>query len=89
MRSGQLRQDLYYRLQANTIQLPALRQRRDDIPLLVEHFIDLFNQRHRRRIPVTGISEEALAAMGRYDWPGNVRELSNAIEAHSLSRTMP
>jgi len=80
MRSGQLRQDLYYRLQANTIQLPALRQRRNDIPLLVEHFIDLFNEKHRRRIPVSGISEEALAAMGRYDWPGNVRELSNAIE---------
>jgi two-component system response regulator AtoC len=80
VRSGQLRQDLYYRLQANVIEVPPLRERREDIALLVEHFIDLFNERLKRAVPIRGINPDALAAMRHYDWPGNVRELSNAIE---------
>jgi transcriptional regulator with PAS, ATPase and Fis domain len=79
--SGQLRKDLYYRLQAGVINIPPLRERLEDIPILVEHFIDLFNARHARPTPVTGIEEKALEAMRRYEWPGNVRELANAIES--------
>jgi transcriptional regulator with PAS, ATPase and Fis domain len=81
MRGGQLRKDLYYRLQAGVIDIAPLRERLEDVPLLVEHFIDLFNARHVRPTPVTGIEEEALEAMRRYEWPGNVRELANAIES--------
>ena len=80
VRSGQLRQDLYYRLQAGVISIPPLRDRPDDVPLLVQHFIDVFNSRRMRPVPVTGIEEDALQAMCRYQWPGNVRELANAIE---------
>ncbi len=80
VKSGQLRQDLYYRLQANVLYMPPLRARVEDIPLLVEHFIKLFNSRMRRLSPVTGIEDNALQAMLNYPWPGNVRELSNAIE---------
>lgn len=81
VRSGQLRQDLYYRLEAGELRLPPLREREEDIPLLVEHFIELFNEKTGRKPPVDGIEPEALEAMRRYQWPGNVRELSNAIEA--------
>jgi two-component system, NtrC family, response regulator AtoC len=80
LRSGQLRPDLYYRLQANILQVPPLRERLDDVPLLIEHFINVFNERLKRPIPITGIAEDALAVMRNYEWPGNVRELSNAIE---------
>jgi transcriptional regulator with PAS, ATPase and Fis domain len=80
VKRGLLREDLYYRLQAGVISVPPLRDRIEDIPLLVEHFIDVFNARQTRPAPVTGIEEEALAAMQRYNWPGNVRELANAIE---------
>jgi two-component system, NtrC family, response regulator AtoC len=78
--TGQLRSDLYYRLQANVLRVPPLRDRLDDVPLLIEHFINVFNERLKRAIPITGTSEDALAAMENYRWPGNVRELSNAIE---------
>ncbi len=80
VKNGQLREDLYYRLQAGVIYIPPLRERLEDVPLLVEHFIDLFNARQMRQEPVTGIEEAALEAMRRYSWPGNVRELANAIE---------
>jgi transcriptional regulator with PAS, ATPase and Fis domain len=75
---GHLRQDLYYRLQAVALTIPPLRDRREDIPLLVDHFIGLFDENFGRS--VDGISSGALAAFLGYDWPGNVRELSNAIE---------
>jgi transcriptional regulator with PAS, ATPase and Fis domain len=80
VRCGQLRQDLYYRIQAGVLHVPPLRERNEDIPLLVEHFIALFNEKLKPRIIVRGIEEKAMAAMRRYPWPGNVRELSNAIE---------
>ena len=81
VRAGNLRQDLYYRLQAGVLNVPPLRERSDDIPLLVEHFIEFFNEKLQPRIPVRGIEEDALVAMTKYSWPGNVRELSNAIES--------
>jgi two-component system response regulator AtoC len=80
VRSGQLRQDLYYRLQATEIELPPLRERREDIELLVEHFIGLLNATSLLESAIAGIEPAALEALRRYDWPGNVRELSNAIE---------
>ena len=81
VRLGVLREDLYYRVQASVLRIPPLNERHEDIPLLVEHFITLFNQKHMRRIPVAGIDDDALEAMRRYEWPGNVRELANAIES--------
>ncbi|HXH06336.1 MAG TPA: sigma-54 dependent transcriptional regulator [Vicinamibacterales bacterium] len=82
---GKFQEDLYYRLNVIPIALPPLRERREDIPLLVEHFIAKHAQRAGRRIE--GIEPEALAALQAYDWPGNVRELENTIErAVVLSR---
>jgi DNA-binding NtrC family response regulator len=78
--ASNLRQDLYYRLQAGVLGAPPLREHSDDIPLLVEHFIEYFNEKLQPRIPVRGIEENAIAALTKYSWPGNVRELSNAIE---------
>jgi DNA-binding NtrC family response regulator len=78
---GRLREDLYYRLQANVIEIPPLRERSEDIPLLTSHFIKIFNPQSGRLVPVTGIAQDAMAALLRYSWPGNVRELSNAIES--------
>ena len=75
-----LREDLYYRLQANVLQVPPLRERLEDVALLVDYFIALFNERLGRNLITTGIEERALRAMSRYEWPGNVRELANAIE---------
>ncbi|MBI4528285.1 MAG: sigma-54-dependent Fis family transcriptional regulator [Deltaproteobacteria bacterium] len=75
---GRFRQDLFYRLNVIHITLPPLRERIEDIPLLAEHFIQKFSQAARRK--VTGITEEALAALIRYRWPGNVRELEHTIE---------
>jgi len=80
VRRGQLRPDLYYRLQASVLNVPPLRERAEDIPALVEHFIAFMNEKLRPQIPVHGIEQQALDAMLRYSWPGNVRELSNAIE---------
>ncbi|HVA39434.1 MAG TPA: sigma 54-interacting transcriptional regulator [Candidatus Binataceae bacterium] len=81
VRQGVLREDLYYRLQVNLIEVPPLRERLADVPLLADHFIALFNRRMMRTASVTGVEPQALDAMERYDWPGNVRELSNAIES--------
>ncbi|HZT36689.1 MAG TPA: sigma-54 dependent transcriptional regulator [Bryobacteraceae bacterium] len=81
VRLGLLRQDLYYRLQAAVIEIPPLRERREDIPLLVSHFIKAFGAQTARSVPITGVAQEAMAVMLRYQWPGNVRELANAIES--------
>jgi len=78
VQSGQFRQDLYFRIKVVTIQLPALRERTDDIPLLTEKFIAEFNQRHQK--DVDGITHEAMNMLVRFSWPGNVRELRNVIE---------
>lgn len=78
MRKGEFRQDLYYRLNVIPIFVPPLRERRDDIPLLVDYFIDRFSTLFNKTI--RGISEEALQALINYDWPGNIRELENVIE---------
>jgi len=75
---GTFREDLYYRLNVVPITLPPLRQRRDDVPLLVEHFIAKYNREFNRR--VKGFSAGATAALYQYEWPGNVRELENVIE---------
>ena len=75
---GTFREDLYYRLNVVPITLPPLRQRREDIPLLVEHFIGKYNREFARK--VKGFSAGATAALYHYDWPGNVRELENVIE---------
>jgi two-component system response regulator AtoC len=75
---GRLRQDLYYRLQAALIAVPPLRERSEDIQLLVDHFICMFNQNLGRTI--AGIEQKALDALLEYEWPGNVRELSNVVE---------
>jgi len=80
VRSGHLRQDLYYRLQASVLMVPPLRDRIDDVPLLAQHFTRIFNERIPQREPVTHIEGAAMDAMKRYRWPGNVRELSNVIE---------
>jgi transcriptional regulator with GAF, ATPase, and Fis domain len=78
VKSGHFRQDLYYRLKVVTVRMPALRDRRDDIPLLATFFLNKFSVKCKRR--VAGFSKDALACLASYDWPGNVRELENAIE---------
>jgi len=74
---GTFREDLFYRLQVFILTLPALRERKEDIPLLVDHFIQQFNRRNKKRI--REISMPALDLLLRYAWPGNVRELENCI----------
>jgi len=78
VKKGQFRQDLYYRLAVVPLVMPPLRDRREDVPLLVRHFV----QKHatRCRVKAKPISREAMAALVHYDWPGNVRELENAVE---------
>ncbi|HCG05092.1 MAG TPA: sigma-54-dependent Fis family transcriptional regulator [Desulfovibrio sp.] len=78
VRSGRLREDLYYRLRVVELHLPALRDRRSDIPLLVDHFVEQFNIHFHRR--VAGVTPAALNALMAHAWPGNVRELRHALE---------
>jgi PAS domain S-box-containing protein len=75
---GKFRDDLFYRLNVVKIELPLLRERREDIPLLIDAFVQKFNAKMGKQ--VTGLSEEAMKALMRYDYPGNVRELENIIE---------
>jgi transcriptional regulator with PAS, ATPase and Fis domain len=77
--SGQFRQDLYYRLRVVVVNVPALRDRRSDIPLLARHFLELYGERFGR--PGLSLSRDALAALMAHPFPGNVRELENAIQA--------
>jgi DNA-binding NtrC family response regulator len=78
VREGRFREDLYYRLNVITIELPPLRQRKEDVPLLVEHFLKKYAEENDRA--VRRISPEALRPLMAYSWPGNVRELENVIE---------
>jgi len=75
---GRFREDLYYRINVIPIALPPLRERREDVPLLADHFLGKYAEQMQK--PVTGISREALELLERYDWPGNIRELENVIE---------
>jgi two-component system response regulator HydG len=75
---GKFRADLYYRLHVFCMDVPPLRERREDIPLLVEHFVRRFSQQMNKRI--ARVSPQAMALLQQYDWPGNVRELENAVE---------
>ncbi len=75
---GRFREDLYYRLSVIPIQLPPLRERREDIPLLARHFLETFRRVMEK--PVESISPEAMSRLESYDWPGNVRELENTME---------
>jgi len=84
---GRFQEDLFYRLNVIPIELPPLRERRDDIPALVEHFVKKHAQRIGRRIE--RIDDGALAALQQYDWPGNVRELENTIERAVVLSTGP
>ena len=78
MEEGRFRQDLYYRIGVIPIMIPLLRERREDIPLLVESFINRIRLKTDK--PISGMSREALDLLFSYDWPGNVRELINVIE---------
>jgi DNA-binding NtrC family response regulator len=75
---GRFREDLYYRLHVVPITVPPLRERREDIPLLAQHFVRQYSQQFNRRIE--GLSPEAMAVLQEYRWPGNVRELLNVVE---------
>jgi two-component system, NtrC family, response regulator HydG len=95
IREGEFRQDLYYRLNVVRVAIPPLRDRREDIPLLVEHFSRQFNESFRRE--VSGVAPETMHVFMSYDWPGNVRELENCLErafivchdAHILPKHLP
>jgi DNA-binding NtrC family response regulator len=83
VRKGMLREDLYYRLNVFALKLPPLRDRKDDLPLLVQAFINEFNGARAER-PIAGVDREAMGMLERYDWPGNVRELRNVIERATI-----
>jgi DNA-binding NtrC family response regulator len=76
---GKFRKDLYYRLNVARIHMPPLRERKEDIPRLIPHIIEILNRRFRRN--VQGLTDDAMAILFRHDWPGNVRELMNLLEA--------
>ncbi len=78
IRQGRFREDLYYRLKVIDIELPPLRERREDIPLLVQHFMNRFGKEPKKNI--SGVSEDCLKILINYSWPGNVRELENIIQ---------
>ena len=78
IKAGAFREDLFYRLSVVPITLPPLRERRDDIPLLADYFLEKYNKKRKKN--VRAISERAMKALVEYDWPGNIRELENAIE---------
>ena len=84
---GRFQEDLYYRLNVIPIELPPLRERREDIPVLVDHFVEKHRQRTGKR--VDRVDGEAAQALQKYDWPGNVRELENTIERAVVLATTP
>jgi transcriptional regulator with PAS, ATPase and Fis domain len=84
---GKFQEDLFYRLNVIPIEIPPLRERREDIPALVDHFVQKHAQRVGRR--VTGMEDGVLSGLQQYDWPGNVRELENTIERAVVLSTGP
>jgi two-component system, NtrC family, response regulator PilR len=87
VRQRRFREDLFYRLNVIPVRMPPLRERREDIPLLAEHFLERFSGQMGKKL--TRISSEAMQALVRYHWPGNVRELENAIERAVALETTP
>src|SRR5947209_15444191 len=79
---GKLREDLYYRLNVFSLTLPPLRERKDDLPLLIQAFVTEFNTRNQKSI--AGVDQQAMRLIEQYDWPGNVRELRNVIERATI-----
>jgi two-component system response regulator PilR (NtrC family) len=84
---GRFREDLYYRLNVIAVQLPPLRQRKEDIPALAQHFVDKYSRENGKT--VDGVTPEAMQVLMDYDWPGNVRELENVIERGVVLSTTP
>jgi transcriptional regulator with GAF, ATPase, and Fis domain len=84
---GRFQEDLYYRLNVIPIQIPALRERREDISVLIEHFVEKHKQRTGK--PIDKLDDEVVQALLKYDWPGNVRELENTIERAVVLATGP
>ncbi|HEX8027622.1 MAG TPA: sigma-54 dependent transcriptional regulator [Vicinamibacterales bacterium] len=82
VKKGHFREDLFYRLNVMSVSLPTLRERRGDVPLLINHYIDIFNTEFRKK--VRGVAPATLAALQAYPWRGNVRELRNAVERAML-----
>jgi two-component system response regulator HydG len=78
VKKGEFREDLFYRLNVVPIKLPPLRERKEDIPILTEHFLKIYNEKNGRKIQ--GFHPRALDALMRYNWPGNIRELENVVE---------
>ena len=76
--NGQFRQDLYYRLNVIPLEVPPLRERKDDIPLLISHFLEKFNKQFSKNVDV--IEDDAMKCLQNYSWQGNIRELENLIE---------
>ncbi|AEH02652.1 PAS domain S-box protein [Lacinutrix sp. 5H-3-7-4] len=85
VKKKQFREDLYFRLNVFPIAVPPLRERKDDIPLLVEHFVDKFNKAYGKNIKF--IADESMSKLKAYNWPGNIRELENLIERASILST--
>jgi len=79
---GRFREDLYYRLNVIPLQIPPLRKRKDDIPLLIDRFVGIYNR--QKKNPFKGFEEDALQALKLYPWPGNVRELENLVQRMSI-----
>jgi DNA-binding NtrC family response regulator len=82
VKKGHFREDLFYRLNVLSVVLPPLRERRGDVPMLINHYVDIFNTEFRKKI--RGVSPTAMAALQSYPWRGNVRELRNAVERAML-----
>jgi DNA-binding NtrC family response regulator len=82
VKQGKLREDLYYRLNVFSFRLPTLRERKDDLPLLVQSFINEFNARNQKAI--AGVDQQSMRILEHYNWPGNVRELRNVIERATI-----
>ena len=87
VQKGKLREDLYYRLNVFSLRLPPLRDRKEDLPLLIQAFINEFNTRNQRSI--VGVSNQAMRMLEQYGWPGNVREVKNVIERATILAAGP
>jgi DNA-binding NtrC family response regulator len=87
VQKGKLREDLFYRLNVFAFRLPPLRERKEDLPLLVQAFVSEFNARNQKSI--AGIDQQAMRMLEQYAWPGNVRELRNVIERATILSSGP